>query len=137
MDDNGEKAQSRLLNRSIALRAAAEDAIGRVCPSLVQTPTVSETCKAIGCEGALQMARCLPHTCRGVSVGTLRAAPHCPRHFHNPRQFGPLFVLGKQVTFLGAGEAALRAEAELLQVDVSCRIADPPLEVGGGFQRAR
>jgi len=46
------------------------------------------------------------------------SAPDSPRNFHDALQFGPLFVVSKQIAFLGAGEAALRAEAKLVEIQI-------------------
>src|SRR5690606_37731159 len=41
-------------------------------------------------------------------------APHLPGHVDHEGELAPLLLLGQQVAFLGGGEAALRAQAELL-----------------------
>src|SRR5262245_29789736 len=43
--------------------------------------------------------------------------PHLVRHLDAAAELRPLLFLGEQVAFLGRGEAALRREAELVEVD--------------------
>jgi hypothetical protein len=46
-----------------------------------------------------------------------------------------LLVLGQDIAFLGRGEAALRREAELIEVDEFRRLIDAALE-GGASDKA-
>src|SRR5690606_24715047 len=52
---------------------------------------------------------------------------------HQP-QFGRLIVVAEVVAFVRAGEAALRAEAALVEIDVGGRLVDTPLDDVLGFQ---
>src|SRR5262245_53895967 len=51
-------------------------------------------------------------------------------------ELGPLLVLGQQVAFLGAGEAALRREAELLERRELGGLVDAALELVLALERA-
>src|SRR5438132_10930365 len=63
-------------------------------------------------------------------------SPHLTRHLHDPPQLRPLLVLGQDIAFLARGEAALRGEAELVDVDEFRRLVDAALERVLGFERA-
>src|SRR3954469_21522731 len=56
-------------------------------------------------------------------------APDLARVLHAPAELGPLLVLGQQVALLGAGEAALRRQAELVERREFRRLFDTPLEL--------
>src|ERR1700724_2743928 len=51
-------------------------------------------------------------------------------------QLGPLFLFDESIPFLGRGEAALRREAELLEIGEFGGFLDAPLDDVLGFQRA-
>lgn len=52
-------------------------------------------------------------------------------------QFVPLLLLRQEVSLLGRGEAALRAEAELIERDVLRRLVDAGDNILLLFERAR
>ena len=52
-------------------------------------------------------------------------------------QFVPLLLLRQEVSLLGRGEAALRAEAQLIERDVLCRLVDACDNILLLFERAR
>src|SRR6266851_3558723 len=56
-------------------------------------------------------------------------APDLARNLDTARELGPLLLLGQQVAFLGAGEAALRRQAELLQGRELRGLVDAALEL--------
>src|SRR5260370_21374023 len=76
---------------------------------------------------------------RGLPVSPRNAAsalrPHLARHFDAAAELGPLLVLGQQVALLGAGEAALRREAELFEGCELRRLVDAALELVLALQR--
>src|SRR5262245_9364261 len=83
----------------------------------------------------------LPATMPVISVSPQRIAysllsPHLVRHLHDHPQLRPLLVLGERVAFLARGEAALRREAELIEIDVLARLLDAPLDPVLGFELA-
>src|SRR5829696_2864032 len=57
------------------------------------------------------------------------APPHLFGDLDDHAQLGPLLVLGKRVALLGGGKAALRREAELVEIDVFAGLVDPALDV--------
>jgi len=65
-----------------------------------------------------------------------RSPPHLARDFDDPLKLRPLRVFRQQVAFLGAREAALRTEAELIELEISCGLLDPPLDLVLRFQSA-
>src|SRR5579864_5423162 len=65
-----------------------------------------------------------------------KSTPHLVGHFADHAQLGPLLVLGQDIAFLGRGEAALRRQAELIEVDEFLRLLDAALDRVLGFQRA-
>src|SRR5436190_15113056 len=62
-------------------------------------------------------------------------APDLVGDLHDPPQLRPLLVLGQDIALLGGGEAALRREAELIEVDVPRGLVDAALELVLGFER--
>src|SRR5262245_17149026 len=54
----------------------------------------------------------------------LDLAPHLAGNLDDHAQLGPLLLLGQHVAFLAGGKAALRAQAQLVEVDESCRLVD-------------
>src|SRR5262249_60315888 len=56
------------------------------------------------------------------------SSPHLIRHLHDPPQLRPLLVLGQDIALLARGEAALRGEAELVEVDEFRGLLDAALE---------
>src|SRR6266436_4110875 len=63
------------------------------------------------------------------------SAPYFARGLDDETQLGDLFVPGQRVAVDGRREAALRAEAELLQRYVFCRLVDPALQLVLAFER--
>src|SRR3954453_1898546 len=63
------------------------------------------------------------------------SSPDLVGDLHDPPQLRPLLVLGQDIAFLGGGEAALRREAELVEVDVPRGLVDAALELVLGFER--
>src|SRR5215211_1834984 len=57
------------------------------------------------------------------------AAPHLFGDLDDHAQLGPLLVLGKRVALLRGGKAALRREAELVEMDVFAGLVNPALDV--------
>src|SRR5260370_11731427 len=66
-------------------------------------------------------------------VGSL--APHLARHLDDEAELGFLFLDRQRVAVDGRGEAALRAEAELLERHVAGRLLDAALQFVLGFER--
>src|SRR5258708_17293208 len=62
-------------------------------------------------------------------------SPDLVGNLGDPPELCPLLVLGQDIALLGGGEAALRREAELVEVDEPCRLVDASLEVVLGFER--
>src|ERR1700716_2695718 len=62
-------------------------------------------------------------------------APDLVGNLRNPPQLRPLLVLHQDVALLGGGEAALRREAELVEVDEPRGLVDAALELVVGFER--
>src|SRR5262249_14191473 len=56
------------------------------------------------------------------------SSPHLIRQLHDPPQLRPLLVLGQDIAFLARGEAALRGEAELVEIDEFRRLVDAALK---------
>src|SRR5215218_6577686 len=71
---------------------------------------------------------------RPVASGRLDLAPDLPRHLDAEGELGPLLLHRQQVAFFGAGEAALRADGELLQGRVARRLLDAALQFVLGLQ---
>src|SRR4051794_26499879 len=65
----------------------------------------------------------------------LLSSPHLVGELDDHAKLRPLFVLGQDIAFLGRGEAALRGEAQLIDVDILRRLVDAPLDVVLLFQR--
>src|SRR3954470_13298256 len=63
------------------------------------------------------------------------SSPHLVGELDDHAKLGPLFVLGQDIALLGRGEAALRGEAQLIDVDILRRLVDAPLDVVLLFQR--
>jgi hypothetical protein len=59
-------------------------------------------------------------------TASLPGAPNLVGHFDNQGELGPLFGFRQQIPFFGAGEAALWAETQLLQVQISGCFVHPP-----------
>ena len=70
----------------------------------------------------------LYHTC---------SLPDGFRDLLDEAQFVPLLLLRQEVSLLGRGEAALRAEAELIERDVLRRLVDAGDNILLLFERAR
>src|SRR6516225_1943043 len=62
--------------------------------------------------------------------------PHLPRNLHDHAQLRPLFVLGENIALLGRGEAALRREAKLIDIDEFRRLIDAAFDRVLAFQPA-
>src|SRR5262249_9292317 len=56
--------------------------------------------------------------------------PYVSGDLDDPRELGPLLVLGKRVAFLGRGKAALRRETELIERSKLARFLDAALDYG-------
>src|SRR5262245_50837056 len=83
----------------------------------------------------------LPATMPVISVSPQRIAcsllsPHLVRHLHDRPQLRPLLILGERVAFLARGEAALRGEAKLVEIDELACLLDAPLDPILGFELA-
>src|SRR5215472_13583698 len=76
---------------------------------------------------------CIGLTPRKTASGV---SPDFLGNFDHEAKLGPLFVFGKQIAFLGAGKAALRAETKLIEVDVFGRRLHPALDLVLGFELA-
>src|ERR1700730_8758515 len=63
-------------------------------------------------------------------------SPHLLGDFADHPQLRPLFLFGESIPFLGRGEAALRREAELLEIGKFGGFLDAALDGVLGFQRA-
>src|SRR5262249_17480799 len=63
-------------------------------------------------------------------------APFLLRNLHDPSQLCPLLVLGQDIAFLAGGEAALRREAQVIEVDEFRCLLDAALENVFRFQRS-
>src|SRR5262245_39675479 len=61
-------------------------------------------------------------------------SPHLVGNLYDHPQLRPLLVLGERVAFLARGKAALRAEAELIEIDELARLLDAPLDPVLGFE---
>src|SRR6266702_3602982 len=61
--------------------------------------------------------------------------PNFARDFGDEAELGFLFLDAERVAVDGRGEAALRAEAQLLERDVFGRLVDPALQRVLGFER--
>ena len=68
-----------------------------------------------------------------LDVPAHRLAPHLVRNLNYQRELGPLLILRDDVAFLRAGEAALRAHAELVDVNKLRRFINAALEKLLGF----
>src|SRR4029450_5419990 len=64
------------------------------------------------------------------------SAPHLFGELHDHAQLRPLLLLGQEIALLGRGEAALRRERELIDIDVFRRLLDPPLELIAALELA-
>jgi hypothetical protein len=62
-------------------------------------------------------------------VTALVIPPNFLCELHDHTQLRPLFLLGKDIAFLGGGKAALGREAQLLEPHVFRRLIDAPLDV--------
>src|SRR5947207_11842155 len=62
--------------------------------------------------------------------------PHLLRQFDDHPQLRPLLLLGEHVALLGRGEAALRREAELFDIDEFRSLVDAPAKLVAAFERA-
>src|SRR5262249_61659358 len=66
--------------------------------------------------GALGHWFCSPYSPLPVTGGG-KLSPHLIRDLHDEPQLRPLFVVGENIAFFGRGEAALRRQAKLIEVD--------------------
>ncbi len=57
-------------------------------------------------------------------------APYRSRNLHNAAQLRPLLLFRESVALLGAGEAALRTEAKLAQINEARGLGNASLQVG-------
>src|SRR5580704_12450511 len=116
---------------------ASVPAPSRLAP-ISQTTTLAPSC-AINSAMPRPMPRAAP-----VTMATLPATmfaiglfpPHLLGDFADHPQLRPLFLFGESIPFLGRGEAALRRQAELLEIGEFCGFLDTPLDGVLGFQTA-
>src|ERR1051326_5240783 len=64
------------------------------------------------------------------------SSPHFLGQLDDHRELRPLLVLGQDIALLGRGKAALRREAELVEIGIFRRLLDPPFDVVLLLQRA-
>src|SRR3970040_922498 len=69
------------------------------------------------------------HKARPYIASASKSPPHLVSQFHHQAQLRPLLLLGQHIALLGRGEAALRAQAELVVGDVFLRLGDAALDV--------
>jgi hypothetical protein len=62
------------------------------------------------------------------------SAPHFVGDLDDHPELRPLLVLGKRIALLAGGEAALRAQAELVEIDELGGLIDAPLDRILGFE---
>src|SRR5579875_350075 len=62
------------------------------------------------------------------SVTCHRSTPYLTGDLDHHPQLCPLLIFREQIAFLGRSEAALRAEAELFDRNVLCRLVDAPFD---------
>src|SRR6476659_11112350 len=77
----------------------------------------------------LLFARAVPYSLFAI------LSPDLIGNLGDPPQLRPMLVLGQDIALLGGGEAALRREAELVEVDEPRRLVDATLELVLGFER--
>src|SRR6266700_4575179 len=90
-------------------RAAARDRMRARYPSTAK-PRVGDGYRAIRSRVSARSAALHPSY-------KFSSPPNLIRYLDDPRQLGPLLVLGQDIAFLGRGEAALRREAKLIEGD--------------------
>src|SRR5258706_16398554 len=98
----------------------------------------------VGVRGTAGPTICVPPIATGMQRGSAStgmasawrwdskgrdSAPDFVGDFHRHAQLGPLLLFGEDVALLGAGEAALRTEAELIEGDIFLRLADAAFDV--------
>src|SRR3984893_2265305 len=116
---------------------ASVPAPSRLAP-ISQTTTLAPSC-AMSSAIPRPMPRAAP-----VTMATLPATmfaiglfpPHLLGDLADHLQLGPLFLFGKSIPFLSRGEAALRRQAELLDIGELGGFLDAPLDRILGFQGA-
>src|SRR6266851_1785188 len=64
------------------------------------------------------------------------SSPHLLRYLDDHPQLRPLFRFGQHVAVLGRGKAALRRQAQLIDVDEFCRLVDAAPELVATLERA-
>src|SRR3954466_12182358 len=74
---------------------------------------------------------------RSARAPTRSAAPDLVGDLHHAPQLGHLLLVGEGVALDGGREAALRREAQLVDVDVLRGLLDAALELFAVLQRAR
>src|SRR5262249_48198868 len=60
--------------------------------------------------------------------------PDPARGLNHQAELGPLFIFGQQIPFRGGGEAALRAESQVLQGNIAGCLLDPSRYLGAILQ---
>src|SRR5579862_203907 len=83
-----------------------------------------------------KVVRVLPRNSRIYGRKVAWSGPNIVRDLYNARKFGPLLFAGEQVSFFGAGEAALRTQAKLTDIQIACGAIDATLDFVFGFQLA-
>src|SRR6476646_2357359 len=129
----------------------ADLTLGAFFPRLLQRSGPQEAADVVGTERGLGSFHCFtPGHIRRIANSEQRIeespfatrysllailAPDLVGNLHDPPQLRPLLVLGQDITLLGGGEAALRREAELIEVDEPRGLVDAALELVLGFER--
>src|SRR5208282_5658350 len=114
---------------------ASVPAPSRLAP-ISQTTTLAPSC-AIKSAMPRPMPRAAP-----VTMATFPATmfaiglfpPHLLRDLADHPQLRPLLLFGEDIAFLGRGEAALRRQAELIDIDELRRLLDAALDLVAAFQ---
>src|SRR5688572_8728954 len=114
-----------------------------IAPSTIATPVriVLCSCKRMSrssdtVQGRMWRVTGLSAACQTSSGGVCHrfltrpgTAPHLSGELDDHAQLRPLLVLGQNVALLGRGEAALRAQGELVEVGVFRGLLDAALDV--------
>src|SRR5262245_29233777 len=125
-------AKPRPPARAISSTTACAGAASEPAPSRL-APTSFTTTPAPSCASASAIARPMPRPAP-VTIATFPAtmptisAPHLFGHLDDGAKLRPLLVLGQHIAFFARREAALRAEAQLREVDVLRGLVDAPLD---------
>ena len=63
-----------------------------------------------------------------------RLSPDLVRYLYDQAEFGGLLFMGESIAGSGAGEAALRRKAKLVQAQILCRRVNPAFQFILAFQ---